>query len=56
MPRPRPRSIATRRKAAKVGVDGTPTFFINGMPLVGAQPLEAFAAAIDKALTKPASR
>ena len=43
-------------EAAKVGVDGTPTFFINGTPLVGAQPLEAFTAAIDKALTKPASR
>jgi protein-disulfide isomerase len=37
-------------EAAKVGVDGTPTFFIDGVPLVGAQPLEAFAAAIDKAL------
>jgi protein-disulfide isomerase len=37
-------------EAAKVGVDGTPTFFIDGVPLVGAQPLEAFVAAIDKAL------
>ncbi len=37
-------------EAAKVGVDGTPTFFVNGAPLVGAQPLETFAAAIDKAL------
>jgi protein-disulfide isomerase len=37
-------------EAAKVGVDGTPTFFIDGVPLVGAQPLEAFSAAIDKAL------
>ena len=34
----------------QVGVDGTPTFFIDGVPLVGAQPLETFAAAIDKAL------
>jgi protein-disulfide isomerase len=24
------------------GVRGTPTFFINGQPLVGAQPIEAF--------------
>jgi protein-disulfide isomerase len=39
-------------EAAKVGVDGTPTFFVNGTPLVGAQPIEAFAAAIDKALAK----
>ncbi len=37
-------------EAAKVGVDGTPTFFIDGVPLVGAQPVEAFAEAIDKAL------
>ena len=41
-------------EAAKVGVDGTPTFFIDGVPLVGAQPLEAFAAAIDKALAAKA--
>jgi protein-disulfide isomerase len=39
----------------KVGVDGTPTFFINGKPLVGAVPLAAFSAAIDAALAaKPA--
>jgi protein-disulfide isomerase len=37
-------------EGAKLGVDGTPTFFINGTPLVGAQPIEDFAAAIDKAL------
>jgi protein-disulfide isomerase len=44
-------------EAAKAGVDGTPTFFIDGVPLVGAQPLEAFAAAIDKALAaKTAAR
>jgi len=30
-----------------VGVTGTPTFFINGKPLVGAQPLQAFQAQID---------
>jgi protein-disulfide isomerase len=38
----------------KVGVDGTPTFFINGTALVGAQPLDAFTAVIDKALAAPA--
>jgi protein-disulfide isomerase len=32
------------------GVRGTPTFFIDGQPLVGAQPVSAFAAAIDAAL------
>jgi protein-disulfide isomerase len=33
-----------------VGVTGTPTFFINGQRLVGAQPLEAFRTLIDKEL------
>ncbi len=32
------------------GVTGTPTFFINGVRLVGAQPLSAFKAIIDEAL------
>jgi protein-disulfide isomerase len=49
-----PRSQAAlerdQAEAAKAGVDGTPTFFINGTPLVGAQPLEAFTEVIDKAL------
>ena len=32
------------------GVTGTPTFFINGQPLVGAQPIEAFQQQIDALL------
>lgn len=36
--------------AQKVGAGGTPTFFINGQILVGAQPFSAFQAAIDAAL------
>lgn len=32
------------------GVTGTPTFFINGRPLVGAQPFSQFQAAIDREL------
>lgn len=35
-----------------VGVGGTPTFFINGRILVGAQPQAQFAAAIDRALAE----
>jgi protein-disulfide isomerase len=35
---------------AKYGVSGTPSFFINGKLMVGAQPLAAFKAAIDAAL------
>jgi len=34
------------------GVDGTPTFFINGVEIMGAVPYETFAAAIDGALGK----
>jgi protein-disulfide isomerase len=33
-----------------VGVTGTPTFFINGQPLVGAQPIEAFQQQIEPLL------
>jgi len=32
------------------GVQGTPTFFINGIPIVGAQPYEAFKQVIDQQL------
>src|SRR5512135_438534 len=34
----------------EAGVSGTPTFFINDTRLVGAQPFEAFKAAIEAAL------
>ena len=33
-------------RAAALGVTGTPTFFINGRRLVGAQPVEAFRDAV----------
>jgi protein-disulfide isomerase len=35
---------------AQLGVTGTPTFFINGREMSGAQPVEAFAAIIDEEL------
>jgi protein-disulfide isomerase len=38
---------ADARYAASLGVTGTPTFFINGIPLVGAQPIDAFIQIID---------
>ena len=38
------------RYAAGLGASGTPTFFINGLPLVGAQPLAQFQAVIDREL------
>jgi protein-disulfide isomerase len=36
--------------AANLGVSSTPTFFINGIPLVGAQPYEVFQQVIDMEL------
>jgi len=41
---------AEDKEGAAFGVTGTPTFFINGTRLVGAQPFDAFKAAIDKEL------
>ncbi|OQW35857.1 MAG: hypothetical protein A4C66_00765 [Nitrospira sp. HN-bin3] len=38
-----------------LGVTSTPTFFINGRPLVGARPLADFQAIIDPLLKEPAS-
>lgn len=35
-----------------VGVSGTPSFFVNGQRLVGAQPFEAFKTIIDQELNK----
>ena len=36
--------------ARALGITGTPTFFINGRPLVGAQPLEVFVQIIEEEL------
>jgi protein-disulfide isomerase len=41
---------ADAKEGAGVGATGTPTFFINGNRLVGAQPFDAFKTAIDKEL------
>jgi protein-disulfide isomerase len=37
----------------KLGITSTPTFFVNGRPLVGAQPLAGFQALIDRILEQP---
>lgn len=39
-------------EGAQLGLTGTPTFFINGREVSGAQPLEAFAAIIDEELAQ----
>jgi protein-disulfide isomerase len=40
-------------EATRLGLNGTPAFFINGRPLYGAQPLEAFARVIEEELSRP---
>jgi len=39
-------------EGARLGVNGTPTFFINGRVLSGAQPLETFVGIVDDELTR----
>jgi len=36
----------------RLGLNGTPAFFINGRPLIGAQPLEAFVRIIEEELVR----
>jgi len=49
-PRPRQEVLDDYRAAIRLGVQSTPTFFINGTPLIGAQPLEAFQQIIEAEL------
>jgi len=42
---------AEQDEASKFGARGTPAFFINGRPLSGAQPFDAFKKVIDEELT-----
>jgi protein-disulfide isomerase len=44
------------RQLAQLGVAATPTFFINGRYLSGAQPIEQFIALIDEELKKASER
>jgi protein-disulfide isomerase len=37
-------------QARELGIRSTPTFIINGRPLVGAHPVETFRTVIDEAL------
>jgi protein-disulfide isomerase len=41
---------ADAKEGADVGATGTPTFFINGTKVVGAQPFESFKSTIDAEL------
>ena len=52
----RPLIQADADRAAQAGASSTPTFFVGGRALVGAQPLAAFRAAIDAALAAAAAK
>jgi protein-disulfide isomerase len=43
---------ADSEEGARLGVSGTPAFFIDGRPLVGAQPFDTFAEIIDDELAR----
>jgi protein-disulfide isomerase len=43
---------ADMTEATRLGVNGTPSFFINGRSVVGAQPVDAFKRIIDEELKK----
>ncbi len=43
---------ADMEEGKKIGVKSTPTFFVNGQLVSGAQPLEVFAEIIDEELAR----
>jgi protein-disulfide isomerase len=47
-----PLITADSQEGMRIGANGTPTFFINGRQLVGAQPFPSFKAIIDDELAK----
>ncbi len=48
----RDRIVRDQQEMVRIGAPATPTFFVNGRKLAGAQPVEAFRAAIDEELRK----
>lgn len=47
---------ADYQRSVRIGVGSTPTFLVGNQALIGAQPYEAFAAALDAALDAAAKR
>ena len=47
--------VLDHQQGSQVGVTGTPTFFINGIMMVGAKPVDAFSAIIDQELDRTAN-
>ena len=43
---------ADAQKAMDIGATGTPAFFVNGEPIIGAQPLSVFTEAIERKATE----
>ncbi len=43
---------ADQAEGARFGVEGTPAFFVNGVPLSGAQPIDAFIPIIERELAR----
>jgi protein-disulfide isomerase len=43
-------------QAQALGVTGTPTFFVNGRPLIGAHPVETFREVVEEALADKGRR
>lgn len=52
----RPLIESDYRRSQRIGIGSTPTFLIGDQAIIGAQPYEAFKAAIDAALANPTSR
>jgi protein-disulfide isomerase len=44
--------IADAQFAANLGISSTPTFFINGIPIVGARPLDSFVQIVESELKR----
>lgn len=53
--RPRPRIRSGVMVAARLGVKGTPSFLVDGYPLVGAQPMEVWTSILQARLNELAS-
>ncbi len=51
----RPQIVADELDARRLGVTGTPAFFINGRPVHGNQPLRVFAEVVDQELARAAT-
>ncbi len=47
---------ASTQEGVRLGITGTPTFFVNGRMMVGAQPLDAFVRIIEEELAAAAPR